>query len=309
MFQLNLLFVRLAFILAIGLVANKAVLAQTDQAPASGETMAKSDQQKKIEKGDIKRPQKSKPKPKSQKKTAARKRTPSVVTERAVSAERAPREDEQLEKMNSATSGKCEPSLLDMDTAPPSDSSDDNVKPVPLLTFEEAQDLMCRSQWNKEKIQERATKLHEQITNYKAPKEKEKYYKSLWNQLIANLDLCIKKKTASSASGDSGSGATGGVGEGAPSAPIVQRTTPPEYKIDFTGNAGTLTRIDRGLIPSSPPGSPMLNRIYVDRTNLIGTLSAHGINDICTVQVVDNGNPLERRVYYPPGHDSGEGAR
>ena len=308
MFHLNLLVVRLVLIFTIGLVANKTVLAQTGtgagtDAAAAGEKTKNSG---KARSKDTKRSTKSRPKPKAPKKAAARKRTPGVATESAgLAGRRGSREEEQLEKLSSATSGECEPSLLDMDTAPPSESSEEIVKPVPLLTFEEAQDLICRSQWNEEKIKERATKLHEQIANYRASKAKEKYYKSLWNQLIANLDLCIKEKTVSAASGNSRSGATGGVREGAQSAPIVQRTIAPQYKID----AGILTRIDGGLIPSSPPGSPMLNRVYVDRTNLIGTLSAHGINDICTVQMVDRGTPPERRVYDPPGHGSGAGAR
>ncbi|MBK7842689.1 MAG: hypothetical protein IPJ71_03180 [Bdellovibrionales bacterium] len=157
--------------------------------------------------------------------------------------------------------GKCRPHALDFDAAFPG-----SEEPSPVLSFEEAQDLICKSKFDQNLVNSRLEFLRRQIASFNTKSRAETdYYHRLWTQLKENLVACVGLVKNRSQQGVSPKGISA------------------QFRLNFGGSPA-------GVITSTRPGGKIgrnqqLDRLYVDRDSLGASLHANGINDICMVEV------------------------
>lgn len=156
--------------------------------------------------------------------------------------------------------GDCRPHALDFNAAFPG-----SEEPSPVLSFEQAQDLICRSKFDQKLVNSRLKFLRRQIASFKVKSRAETdYYHRLWGQLKENLVACVNLAKNRSQQG------------------AQPRGISPQFLLNFGGGAsGVITSSRRG----GKIGRNQLDRLYVDRDSLGASLFSNGINDICAVEV------------------------
>ncbi|MBK8202768.1 MAG: hypothetical protein IPK68_10770 [Bdellovibrionales bacterium] len=83
--------------------------------------------------------------------------------------------------------GDCRPHALDFNAAFPG-----SEEPSPILSFEQAQDLICRSKFDQSVVDSRLEFLRRQIASFNTKSRAETdYYHRLWTQLKENLVACV----------------------------------------------------------------------------------------------------------------------
>lgn len=171
------------------------------------------------------------------------------------------------EEGESQYGGECRPHALDFNAAFPG-----SEEPNPILSFEQAQDLICRSKFDQRLVDSRLEFLRRQIASFHVKSRAETdYYHRLWTQLKENLVACVdlvKNRTQQSES---------------------PRGISAQFQLNFDGSTSggviTSTR-PGGKIGRNQTGREQLDRLYVDRDSLGASLHANGINDICMVEVL-----------------------
>lgn len=163
--------------------------------------------------------------------------------------------------------GECRPHALDFDAAFPG-----SEEPNPILSFEQAQDLICRSKFDQKLVDSRLEFLRRQISSFNVKSRAETdYYHRLWTQLKENLVACV------------------GLVKNRIQKSITPRGISPQYRLDFGGTAaGVITSSKRG----GKIGRNQLDRLYVDRDSLGASLDANEIKDICIVEVLSGSGAL-----------------
>jgi hypothetical protein len=157
--------------------------------------------------------------------------------------------------------GECRPHALDFDAAFPG-----SEEPNPILSFEQAQDLICRSKFDQKLVDSRLEFLRRQISSFNVKSRAEtEYYHCLWTQLKENLVACV------------------GLVKNRIQKSRKPRGISPQYRLNFGGTAaGVITSSKRG----GKIGRNQLDRLYVDRDSLGASLDANDIKDICIVEVL-----------------------
>lgn len=157
--------------------------------------------------------------------------------------------------------GECRPHALDFNASFP-----DSEETSPVLSFEEAQDLICRSKFDQKLVDSRLEFLRRQIASFNVKSRAETdYYHRLWTQLKENLASCVdlvKNRNQQK---------------------VPPRGISAQFRLNFGGSPA-------GVITSTKPGGKIgqnqLDRLYVDRDSLGASLDANGIKDICIVEVL-----------------------
>lgn len=163
--------------------------------------------------------------------------------------------------------GECRPHALDFDAAFPG-----SEEPNPILSFEQAQDLICRSKFDQKLVDSRLEFLRRQISSFNVKSRAETdYYHRLWTQLKENLVACV------------------GLVKNRIQKSIKPRGISPQYRLNFGGTAaGVIRSLKRG----GKIGRNQLDRLYVDRDSLGASLDANEIKDICIVEVLSGSGAL-----------------
>jgi hypothetical protein len=157
--------------------------------------------------------------------------------------------------------GDCRPHALDFNAAFPGSEG-----PIPILSFEQAQDLICRSKFDQSVVDSRLEFLRRQIASFNTKSRAETdYYHRLWTQLKENLVACV------------------GLVKNRVQKAEPPRGINPQFRLNFGGTAaGIITSSKRGV----KIGRNQIDRLYVDRDSLGASLDANGIKDICIVEVL-----------------------
>ncbi|MBK9038068.1 MAG: hypothetical protein IPL83_02720 [Bdellovibrionales bacterium] len=163
--------------------------------------------------------------------------------------------------------GDCRPHALDFNAAFPG-----SEEPSPILSFEQAQDLICRSKFDQKLVDSRLEFLRRQIASFNTKSRAETdYYHRLWTQLKENLVACVGLVKNRSQQG------------------IKPRGISPQFRLNFGGaGAGIITSSKRGV----KIGRNQIDRLYVDRDSLGASLYSNGIVDICSVEVLSGSSTV-----------------